>query len=85
MPIPARDRLLRECWAMAEQPRALARNRIGETPLTLRLLPQLLRNALASLAMGPDPMSQGSAGGCLDPACWSGLQLTRHAADKLET
>ena len=30
-------------------------------------------------------MSQGSAGGCLDPAWWSGLQLTRHAADKLET
>ena len=85
VPIPARDRLLRECWAMAEQPRALDRNRIGATPLTLRLLPQLLRNALASLAMGPDPMSQGFAGGCLDPAWWSGLQLTRHAADKLET
>ena len=32
--IPARDRLLRECWAMAEQPRALDRNRIGEGPLT---------------------------------------------------
>ena len=30
-------------------------------------------------------MSQGSAGGCLGPLCWSGLQLTRHAADKLET
>jgi hypothetical protein len=30
-------------------------------------------------------MSQGFAGGCLDPAWWSGLQLTRHAADKLET
>jgi hypothetical protein len=54
VPIPARDRLLRECWAMAEQPRALARNRIGETPLTLRLLPQLLRNALAALERG-DP------------------------------
>lgn len=80
MPIPARDRLLRECLAIAEQPRALARNRIGETPLTLRLLPQLLCNALASLAKGPDPMSQGSAGGCLVPAWWSGLQLTRHAA-----
>jgi hypothetical protein len=35
--------------------------------------------------MGPDPMSQGSAEGCLGPVCWSGLQLTRHAADKLET
>jgi mRNA interferase MazF len=32
--IPARDRLLRECWALAEQPRALDRNRIGEGPLT---------------------------------------------------
>ncbi len=31
--IPARDRLLRECWAMAEQPRALDRNRISEAPL----------------------------------------------------
>ena len=34
VPMPARDRLLRECWAMAEQPRALDRNRIGEGPLT---------------------------------------------------
>ena len=34
VPIPARDRLLRECWAMAEQPRALDRNRIGDGPLT---------------------------------------------------
>jgi mRNA interferase MazF len=34
VPIPARDRLLRECWAMAEQPRSLDRNRIGEGPLT---------------------------------------------------
>jgi mRNA interferase MazF len=32
--IPPRDRLLRECWAMAEQPRALNCNRIGEGPLT---------------------------------------------------
>ena len=32
--IPARDRLLRECWAMAEQPRTLDLNRIGEGPLT---------------------------------------------------
>ena len=28
VPIPARDRLLRECWAMAEQPRALDRNHL---------------------------------------------------------
>jgi len=32
--IPARERLMRECWAMAEQSRALDRNRIGEGPLT---------------------------------------------------
>ena len=32
--IPACDRLLRNCWAIAEQPRALDRNRIGEGPLT---------------------------------------------------
>ena len=30
-------------------------------------------------------MSQGSAGGCLVPAWWSGLQHSRHAAEKLET
>jgi hypothetical protein len=35
--------------------------------------------------MGPDPMGQLSAGGCLGPAWWNGLQLTRHATDKLET
>ncbi len=50
--IPARDRLLRECWAMAEQPRALDRNRIGEGPLTrlsaaeMATLEQALRAAL---------------------------------------
>jgi mRNA-degrading endonuclease toxin of MazEF toxin-antitoxin module len=52
VPIPARDRLLRECWAMAEQPRALDRNRIGEGPLTrlsaaeMNALEQALRAAL---------------------------------------
>ena len=52
MLIPARDRLLRECWAMAEQPRALDRNRIGEGPLTrlsaaeMNALEQALRAAL---------------------------------------
>ena len=52
VPIPARDRLLRECWAMAEQPRALDRNRIGEGPLTrlsadeMDALEQALRAAL---------------------------------------
>lgn len=33
--IQARDRLLRDCWAMAEQPRALDRGRLGEGPLTV--------------------------------------------------
>jgi len=52
VPIPARDRLLRECWAMAEQPRAQDRNRIGEAPLTrlsaeeMAALEQALRAAL---------------------------------------
>ena len=32
--IRPRDRLIRECWAMAEQPRALDRSRLGEGPLT---------------------------------------------------
>lgn len=50
--IPARDRLLRECWAMAEQPRALDRNHIGEGPLTrlsadeMAALEQALRAAM---------------------------------------
>ena len=39
--IPARDRLLQPCYAMAEQPRALDRARLGEGPLT-RLLPEEL-------------------------------------------
>ena len=52
VPISARDRLLRECWAMAEQPRALDRNRISEGPLTrlsaaeMDALGQALRAAL---------------------------------------
>jgi mRNA interferase MazF len=33
--IHARDRLLRDCWAMAEQPRALDRGRLDEGPLTV--------------------------------------------------
>jgi mRNA interferase MazF len=50
--IRPRDRLLRECWAMAEQPRALDRSRLGEGPLTLlsgpemEALEQALRAAL---------------------------------------
>lgn len=32
--VAARDRLLRDSYAMAEQPRALDRTRIGEGPLT---------------------------------------------------
>jgi len=50
--IPARDRLLRECWARAEHSRALDRNRIGEGPLTrlnaaeMAALEQALRTAL---------------------------------------
>ena len=52
VPIPARDRLLRECWAMAEQLRSLDRIRIGEGPLTrlsedeMDALQQALRAAL---------------------------------------
>ena len=41
--IPARDRLLRTCYAMAEQPRALDRARLGEGPLTCLLPEELLR------------------------------------------
>ena len=50
--IPARERLHRECWGMAEQPRALDQNRIGEGPLTrlcadeMAALEQALRAAL---------------------------------------
>lgn len=47
-----RDRLLQECWAMAEHPRALDRNRLREGPLTrlsaeeMDTLNQALRAAL---------------------------------------
>ena len=47
-----RDRLLQDCWAMAEQPRALDRSRLSEGPLTrltteeLEALDQALRAAL---------------------------------------
>ena len=34
VPIPARDRLLRDSYAMAEQPRSLDRTRLSEGPLT---------------------------------------------------
>jgi mRNA interferase MazF len=66
VPIPARDRLLRECWAMAEQPRALDRNRIGEGPLT-RLRARVdwhgscwRQRAGESRVHGPAPRSKGS-------------------------
>lgn len=47
-----RDRLLQDCWAMADQPRALEGSRLGEGPLTrlttaeLEALDQALRAAL---------------------------------------
>jgi mRNA interferase MazF len=34
LPIPARDRLLRDCQVVVDQPRALDRSRFGEGPLT---------------------------------------------------
>ena len=34
VPNPGRARLLRGCWAMAEQPRGVDRNRVDEGPLT---------------------------------------------------
>lgn len=37
--IPARDRLLKECQILVDQPRALDRDRFGEGPLT-RLTPE---------------------------------------------
>ncbi len=49
--IPARDRLLRECWAMAEQVRSLDRNRIGEGPLT-RLSADQMANLEQALRAG---------------------------------
>jgi mRNA interferase MazF len=52
VPIRARDRLLRGCYAMADQPRALDRKRIGEGPLTtlngaeMAVLEQALRGVM---------------------------------------
>jgi mRNA interferase MazF len=40
--IRARDRLLRDCYAMAEQPRALDRARLGEGPLTTLTAEELI-------------------------------------------
>ena len=41
--IPARERLVRDSYAMAEQPRALDRTRLGEGPLTRLTADELLR------------------------------------------
>jgi mRNA interferase MazF len=41
--IRARDRLLRDCYAMAEQPRALDRARLGEGPLTTLTSEELIK------------------------------------------
>lgn len=41
VPIPARDRLLRDCYAMAEQVRAIDRARLGEGPLTSLTLEEI--------------------------------------------
>ena len=55
VPISARDRLLRDCYAMADQPRALDGARIGEGPLatlTAEELAALERALLGVLGMG---------------------------------
>jgi mRNA interferase MazF len=49
--MPARDRLLRDCYAMAEQPRALDRARLGEGPLTTLTPDELIRLERALLAV----------------------------------
>ena len=49
--ITARDRLLRDCYAMVEQPRALDRARLGEGPLTTLTSDELLRLERALLAV----------------------------------
>ena len=41
--IPARDRLLHDCYAMAEQPRALDQARLGEGLLTCLLPEELVK------------------------------------------
>jgi len=43
VPIRARDRLSRDCYAMAEQPRALDRARLGDGPLTALSTDELFR------------------------------------------
>jgi len=49
--ISARDRLLRDCCAMAEQPRALDRARLGDGPLASLTSAELLRLEQALLAV----------------------------------
>jgi len=72
--IPARDRLLRECWAMAEQPRALDRNHIGEGPLT-RLSAEEMAALEQALQAAPAGVSKVMAKGSApdgSPAPWPG-------------
>jgi mRNA interferase MazF len=55
VPIQARDRLLRDSYAMADQPRALDRARLGDGPLamlTAAELTALERALLAVMGMG---------------------------------
>jgi len=49
--IRARDRLLRDCYAMAEQPRALDRARLGEGPLMTLRPEELLKLEQALLSV----------------------------------
>jgi mRNA interferase MazF len=49
--IQARDRLLRDCYAMAEQPRAIDRAWLGEGPLTTLTGGELLKLEQALLAV----------------------------------
>lgn len=46
--IAARDRLLQDCYAMVEHPRALDRSRFGEGPIT-RLTPEEMMTVEKSL------------------------------------
>lgn len=53
--LPARDRLLRNCQVIVEQPRTLDRHRIGEGPLTALTADELIaveRSLLAVLGVG---------------------------------
>lgn len=55
VPIAARDRLLQDSYAMADQPRALDRSRIGDGPLTTLTteeLADLERALLGVLGLG---------------------------------